>query len=111
MTDIHLAIRALAKLILRQNGLLTKEGGKAIADMLAANTVLKELDVSDNYYSTRNDDAPGFAKELADGVKNNGALTSLNLRKNMLCGINLYGNGKYDATGLTALTDAIGKHP
>ena len=38
------------------------------------------------------------------------ALTSLNLRKNELCGIDEDGDGEYDASGVTALADAIGKH-
>ena len=38
------------------------------------------------------------------------ALTSLNLSKNELCGIDEYGDGEYDASGVTALADAIGKH-
>ena len=40
----------------------------------------------------------------------NAALTSLNVSKNMLCGLNQYGHGTYDASGVTALADAIGKH-
>eukprot|EP00935_MAST-01C_sp_MAST-1C-sp1_P001164 g1164.t1 len=42
--------------------------------------------------------------------KDNGALTSLNLSKNALYGINENGIGTYDASGVTALADAIGKH-
>ena len=62
---------ALAKLIMRQNGLLTKAAGKALGDMLMANTTLKELDISDNYKSTRGsvEDIPGFMKGFADGVR------------------------------------------
>ena len=39
-----------------------------------------------------------------------GALTSLNLSMNELCGIDEDGDGEYDASGVTALADAIGKH-
>ena len=39
-----------------------------------------------------------------------GALTSLNLSENKLCGIDEDGDGEYDASGVTALADAIGKH-
>ena len=39
-----------------------------------------------------------------------GALTSLNVSMNALCGIDEWGEGTYDASGLTALVDAIGKH-
>ena len=38
------------------------------------------------------------------------ALTSLNLSENELCGIDEDGDGEYDASGVTALADAIGKH-
>jgi hypothetical protein len=50
--------------------------------MLAVNTVLKELDVSENTY--RRCDSAGFAEELAVGISDNGALTSLNLSSNRL---------------------------
>ena len=43
-------------------------------------------------------------------LENNGALTSLNVSNNMLCGLNQDGLGTYDASGVTALADAIGKH-
>ena len=52
----------------------------------------------------------GFAKGIADGIKNNRALTSLNLSEIELCCIDEDGSGEYDASGVTALADAIGKH-
>jgi hypothetical protein len=52
--------------------------------MLAVNTVLKELDVSDNTY--RRCDSAGFAEELAVGISDNGAMTRLNISNNQLCG-------------------------
>jgi Ran GTPase-activating protein (RanGAP) involved in mRNA processing and transport len=72
---------ALLVLSLRDNSLATKEGGKALARALASNSTLKELDVSDNW---RGGDGPGFAEELAVGIKDNGALSSLNLSSNRL---------------------------
>ena len=42
--------------------------------------------------------------------KDNGALTSLNVSKNMLCGVDDSGRGTYNPSGVTALADAIGKH-
>ena len=71
------------------NDMATKEVGKAIAEALAQNSVLKELDLSSNNWDDTQDggtkgDGPGFAKELADGIKNNGAMTSLNLSHNSL---------------------------
>jgi hypothetical protein len=53
--------------------------------MLKGNSILKELDVSSNYdYDAGAKDGPGFAQELSDGIKDNGALTSLNLASNFL---------------------------
>ena len=36
-----------------------------------------------------------------------GSLTSLDLSKNQLCGLNKYGNGTYTADGITAIADAL----
>ena len=83
---VHTTIRALTSLNISKNGLLTKEAGKVLGDMLKANSVLKELDVSgsgEDMWSSEKD-GPGFAKELAAGVSTNGALTSLNLAGNSL---------------------------
>jgi hypothetical protein len=67
-----------------KNGLLSKDGGTVLGEMLKVNTVLKELDVSSSGdgmpYGTS--DGPGFAKELAVGIKGNGAISSINLLKN-----------------------------
>jgi hypothetical protein len=87
------AMGALLKLSLSRNGLLSKEAGKILSDMLA-NAVLQELDVSDNWGSTCNStpigvsDGARFAQELAVGM-DNGVLTSLNISDNNLTN---YGN-------------------
>jgi hypothetical protein len=54
--------------------------------MLAVNTVLKVLDVSSNRsaFDDSARDGPGFVKELAVGLSDNGAMTSLNLASNAL---------------------------
>ena len=77
---------AIEKLLMAKNGLLTEEAGKILADMLKENSTLKELDVSDSGYGlpSSKKDGPGFAQELADGVKNNGALYSLNISDNLV---------------------------
>jgi hypothetical protein len=80
---------ALTSLILKDNKLLTPESGKVLSDMLAANTVLKELDVSSNNWRERGQmkgDGLGFAKELAVGISDNGVMTSLNLSSNSIGG-------------------------
>jgi hypothetical protein len=52
--------------------------------MLKGNTLLKELDVSSSGegMSSWETDGSGFAKELAVGIKDNGAMTCLDLSKN-----------------------------
>jgi Ran GTPase-activating protein (RanGAP) involved in mRNA processing and transport len=76
---------ALSVLSLKQNSLGTKEAGKALGEMLKVNSVLKELDLSDNgVASYEGGDAPGFAQELALGIRDNGALTSLDISANNL---------------------------
>jgi hypothetical protein len=77
-------------LVLKNNRLLTAEAGKVLSDMLATNTVLKILDLSSNNwekydtYGKLMGNGPGFAKELAVGISDNGALSSLNLADNGL---------------------------
>jgi Ran GTPase-activating protein (RanGAP) involved in mRNA processing and transport len=103
---------AMTRLNLSNNGLLTREGGSALGNMLKANTILKELDVSDSWYGLSREvrDGPGFAQELAVGIKTNGALLSLNISSNKLTqgnkrdGNDRYGRPKYK-------TDMSGKTP
>ena len=76
---------ALEKLLMGNNKMASKEAGKALAEALKANLTLKELDVSGNTWEEWGEtkgDGPGFAQELADGVKNNGAMVSVNILKN-----------------------------
>jgi hypothetical protein len=75
--------RALSSLDVRGNQLCNREAGKALSQMLAANTVLTELDISNNTgYGAR--DGPGFAQELSSGISGNGALTNLDISENNL---------------------------
>jgi hypothetical protein len=79
---------ALLVLSLKDNKLLTKDGGSALARALANNSILKELDVSSNNWKEGlgwKGDGPGFAQELAVGIKNNGSISSINLLKNDTC--------------------------
>jgi hypothetical protein len=77
---------ALLVLSLKSNALLNIESGKALADALKGNSVLTELDVSANYdpHDASSSDGPGFAQELAVGIKDNGALTLLNISDNKI---------------------------
>jgi Ran GTPase-activating protein (RanGAP) involved in mRNA processing and transport len=85
-------MRALSSLVLKDNRLLNAEAGKVLSDMLATNTVLKVLDLSSNNwkkYGTSGDlmgDGPGFAKELAVGINDNGAMTKLDMSNNYFNG-------------------------
>jgi hypothetical protein len=78
---------ALSKLVMRQNNIHGAEAGRAFADMLARNTVLKELDLSSQKagdFGAGNALDVAFAKEFAAGISDNGAMTSLNLASNMI---------------------------
>jgi Ran GTPase-activating protein (RanGAP) involved in mRNA processing and transport len=71
-------------LSLKNNSLGTKEAGKVLGEMLKVNSVLKELDLSDNTSYHGVGDPAGFAQELALGIKDNGALLVLSLKDNRL---------------------------
>jgi hypothetical protein len=80
---------ALYKLVLKDNKLATVEVGEALGEALTGNTVLKELDISGNYWDDTahgrdKGDGPGFAKGISKGLAGNGALSSLNLARNSL---------------------------
>jgi hypothetical protein len=74
----------MSKLNLSENGIITQQAGKALADMLKANSVLTELNISNCADYTGDSNGPGFAQELAVGISGNGTLTSLNLSSNNL---------------------------
>jgi hypothetical protein len=76
-------MRALSVLSLKSNALLNIESGKALAHALKGNLVLTELDVSANYdlHNANSRDGPGFAQELAVGIKDNGALSTVTIYK------------------------------
>jgi hypothetical protein len=89
-------------LSLKKNSLCTNEAGKVLGEMLKVNSVLKELDLSDNHGG----DPVGFAQELALGIKDNGAMTRLNISNIQLCG-----HWKTpDFSGFKALAAAIEQH-
>ena len=57
------------------NGEAAAAPGTALSDALAVNTVLTELDLSNNYLK------PEFARELAVGVRDNGAISAVIVHK------------------------------
>jgi hypothetical protein len=76
----------LSVLSLKSNALLNIESGKTLAHALKGNSVLTELDVSANYdpQNANSRDGPGFAQELAVGIKDNGTLTKFDISNNSL---------------------------
>jgi hypothetical protein len=87
LADIIKDMGALLVLSLKDNKLATKGGGKALAQALASNSALKELDVSSNTWEEHGNPrggGPGFVQELAVGIKDNRALTSLDISSNSL---------------------------
>jgi hypothetical protein len=79
----------LYKLILKDNRLATAEAGEALGEALKGNTVLKELDISGNYwddtaYGLGKGDGPGFAKGMSKWLSGNGVLTSLDISDNTI---------------------------
>ena len=61
--------------------------GKALAAALAQSTSLKELDVFGNsrpHHLRARGDGPGFAKEIAAGLRANGTLVSVDLFENAI---------------------------
>jgi hypothetical protein len=101
IADVIPDMGALSKLVMPRNNIHGAEAGKAFADMLAQNTVLKELDLSSQecgFGGWALDAA--FAKEFAVGISDNRAMTVLNLANNQLGKLVLpegwsekYGNG------------------
>ena len=70
------------KLNLSKCWLRGAEAGKAIGDMLATNTSLKELDLSGWGPNDGDSSDAEFAKAFAVGLGANGALASLDLSQN-----------------------------
>jgi hypothetical protein len=92
---------ALSVLSLKDNRLATKEGGKALAQALASNSTLKELDVSSNNWQSFGrweGDGSGFAQELAVGIKDNGAI--------LQCTFSGDGEGNEPVTMETSMVEA-----
>jgi hypothetical protein len=85
---------ALSVLSLKNNNLATKEAGAALAMALVTNSILRELDVSNNVdgviAASTKTDGPGFAQELAVGIKDNGTMTSLDVSSNTIGLIDIF---------------------
>jgi hypothetical protein len=78
---------ALSVLSLKKNNLCSKEAGEALAQALAGNSTLRELDVSYNQSPAGDKsarDGPGFAEELAVGIRDNGAVSVTSVTRDSL---------------------------
>jgi Leucine-rich repeat (LRR) protein len=56
--------------------------GKVLGGMLQTNSTLRELDVSNSMVVSNSPGGPRFAQELAVGIRDNGAMTKLDISKN-----------------------------
>jgi Ran GTPase-activating protein (RanGAP) involved in mRNA processing and transport len=102
---------------LRVNGGLTKlslaanklgdEGTKAICEALEQNKTLKELDISGDIDGESNIGGTAGVKHVAKMLGVNGGLTSIDLSRNQLCGLDAYGQGTYTAEGIIVIADAL----
>jgi hypothetical protein len=77
-------------------------GGKALAEGIKGNQVITELNIASNSlgYGDFGSDMSGVIA-LADAIPDMGALSSLNLAENSLCGLDKNGYGAFDASGNT----------
>ena len=75
---------AFEKLLMGANGFKGAYVGKALGDAIAANTVLKELDISGGTYWPEQCDL-AFVKEFSVGLGANGALVKFDISNNWLC--------------------------
>ena len=75
---------ALVKLVMQKNEIHGADAGKAFSDAIAHNTVLQELDLSQQAWNTSESLDAAFAKEFAVGLSTNGAMVSLNLSNNSI---------------------------
>jgi hypothetical protein len=90
---------ALTKFDISKND-IRAAGGKVLAAGLKGNQVVIELNIADNqlgWDANVEDDMSGIIA-LADIIPGMGAMTSLNLASNCLCGVDEYG-GTFDTSG------------
>ena len=91
---------ALTSLNLQEND-LGVDGGKAIAEALKLNKALTILNLFGNEIGSKG------AVAIAKALEVNKVLRSIDLSLNQLCGLNKYGQGTYDPSGIQALAAAL----
>jgi Ran GTPase-activating protein (RanGAP) involved in mRNA processing and transport len=96
----------LIKISLAKN-MLGEEGTKAICEALEQNKTLKELDISGDIDGESNIGGTAGVKHVAKMLGVNGGLTSIDLSRNQLCGLDAYGQGTYTAEGIIVIADAL----
>lgn len=101
LRSLDLASNGLCGIAYAGKGTYTGQGIRAICDGLKSNTVLTELRLS------RNRIGPDGARAIAEVVRVNSTLSILDLSENAICGIDRYGDGRYDASGIQALASAL----
>ena len=72
-----------------------------ISKLVQDNAVLKELDLARNTFTAES------AQVIAEMITANTILRQLDLSANHICGLNKYGSGKHDVTGIRAIISAI----
>eukprot|EP00900_Chrysochromulina_parva_P016438 jgi/Chrpa1/24796/Chrysochromulina_OHIO_Genome00025720-RA len=122
LTSLDLSSNQLCGLDLYGHGAYTAEGITAIADALRVNGALTEVsldgfalpvkklkgtDPVETLDLSGKNLGVASAVVIASLISVNGALTSLDLSSNQLCGLDRYGNGAYTAEGITAIADAL----
>ena len=104
-------MRAMVKVDISKNN-IRAEGGKALAKALQDNQVIQELNIAANNLGrgpkTGSTDMSGVIA-IADAIPTVGALTSLNISNNMLCGkySDGYGDAPYTVAGIKALCEML----
>jgi Ran GTPase-activating protein (RanGAP) involved in mRNA processing and transport len=103
----------LASLNFGNNG-IGLVGANTVAAMVAVTGGLMSLNLSSNHIGGYWDYdqaemvfTPEGPKAIADALLVNGALTSIDLYCNQLCGLDFEGKGIYTAEGVTAIADAL----
>jgi Ran GTPase-activating protein (RanGAP) involved in mRNA processing and transport len=90
ISDAIPTMGALTSLNMSCNKMASEEVGKALGDAIASNSTLTELDISNSCDTAGwaaghgSNNGPGFAKGITDGLRANGALTSLNISGNRI---------------------------
>jgi len=91
---------------------LRADGVRVLAEGCKTSTSLKTLDFSNRYGNEEFKMGPEGAKHIANLLTVNASVTSVDLSNGYhLCGLNIIGEGTYNADGINAIADAIAVTP